>query len=113
MDQKFLPLGNGGGLTIIQNKKIGQVVISKAGRDKGKPFLIIEIVNENYVMAVDGDLRKVENPKMKNVKHLQFTNIIAEDVVELLSKGILPENHIIRKSLKNLINARENYGKEV
>ncbi|QGU00801.1 hypothetical protein SYNTR_2207 [Candidatus Syntrophocurvum alkaliphilum] len=64
-------------------------------------------------MIVDGDLRKVESPKMKNIRHLQFTNFVADDVVEYLNKGINPDNHIIRKNLKKIMDARETNGKEV
>ena len=58
---------------------LGQVVKSKAGRDSGKNFLIYEIIDEEYVKIVDGDLRKVDKPKIKKLKHLNVsTNIVQE-----------------------------------
>lgn len=45
---------------------IGQVVKSRAGRDKGRIFLVLDIVDNQYVKIVDGDLRKLDNPKQKN-----------------------------------------------
>ncbi len=47
---------------------IGQFVKSKAGRDKDRIFIIIEIVDEVYVRIVDGDLRRIESPKRKKIK---------------------------------------------
>lgn len=51
----------------------GRVVISKAGRDKGNLFVIISVKDDKVYIA-DGKLHKIENPKKKNCKHLQFTN---------------------------------------
>jgi len=36
---------------------IGRLVKSKAGRDKGRLFLILQIIDEHYVFIADGDLR--------------------------------------------------------
>lgn len=44
---------------------VGQVVKSRAGRDRGRTFLIYEILDEDFVLVVDGDLRKLKNPKRK------------------------------------------------
>lgn len=82
--------------------RIGKVAYSKAGRDAGRPFVIISLVDEKFVLVADGDLRKIENPKLKNIKHVQITNIIAEDVKNYLVNGEMPENHIIRKNLKKI-----------
>lgn len=54
---------------------LGQIVFSKCGRDKGRPFIVISIETE-YVHLVDGELRTVEKPKLKKKKHVQKTNTI-------------------------------------
>ena len=54
--------------------KKGMVVISKSGRDKGNFFVVIKS-DDKCVYIADGKLRKIENLKKKNVKHLQRTNI--------------------------------------
>ena len=36
----------------------GQVVRSKKGRDEGKVFVIIDIIDKDYLYLVDGKLRK-------------------------------------------------------
>ena len=61
---------------------IGQVVKSKAGRDKDKLFVVLEIVDESYVMLVDGRLRKLDNPKKKKVKHLGLYSSVISDLSE-------------------------------
>ncbi len=61
---------------------IGQVVKSKAGRDKDKLFIVLEIVDGSYVMLVDGRLRKLGNPKKKKIKHLGLYSSIISDLSE-------------------------------
>ena len=56
---------------------VGKVVYSKAGRDKGK-FMMIISANGNLPLVCDGKERPLERPKLKNPKHLQFTNILLE-----------------------------------
>ena len=50
--------------------KIGQIVFSKAGRDKDKALTVISS-NDSEVFVVDGKERPLERPKLKNPKHLK------------------------------------------
>ena len=52
----------------------GKVVISKAGRDKGQMFVVVN-VKEDRIYICDGKIRKLSSPKSKNIKHLQKTNM--------------------------------------
>lgn len=90
---------------------LARVVISKSGRDQGRMFVIVKVVNERFVMIVDGDLRKIENPKLKNIRHLQMTNFKAEDVAVYLARGELPANHVIKRNLKQIREARDQMGR--
>lgn len=75
-------------------------------------MVIIDLINEQYCMVADGDLRKIDKPKMKNIKHLQMTKMKATSVLEGLARGEIPENHVIRKELGTLKGIRELEGKE-
>lgn len=55
----------------------GSIVYSKAGRDKTKMLLVLE-VKDGYAYVADGSLRTVEKLKKKKLKHLQKTNRIFE-----------------------------------
>ena len=61
--------------------EIGSVVRAKAGRDKDKFFLVKE-VSEGFAYICDGKRRKLENPKKKNLIHLELTNTTAEDSMD-------------------------------
>lgn len=81
--------------------KPGDLVISARGRDKGRIFMVVGVTNEAYVYIADGSLRKLENPKKKKIKHLEFSGHASErtalepkDVTDLT-------NASLRKLLKN------------
>lgn len=96
----------------ISRDLVGQVVYSKSGRDKGKPMVVIDVVNDGFCLLVDGDTRRIEKPKLKNLKHIQITHQRAEDVLEILNRGEIPTNHIIKKNLSNIQGIGEKNGKE-
>jgi len=52
---------------------VGRVVRSKAGRDAGRLFLVVGVSDEEHLLLADGDLRKVEKPKKKKLRHLAAT----------------------------------------
>ena len=55
--------------------EIGQVVFSKCGRDKGRAFVVLSIEDE-YVFLSDGQLRPLNKPKKKKIKHTQPTHTV-------------------------------------
>ncbi|OOB78016.1 MAG: hypothetical protein ATN33_02595 [Epulopiscium sp. Nele67-Bin001] len=65
---------------MVDKYVVGQIVLSKSGRDKGRPFIIIG-VDDDFVYIADGMLRKIESPKRKKMKHVQPTNQIAEKIL--------------------------------
>lgn len=67
---------------------IGSVVFSRAGRDKGRFFLVTEIVDDIYVRLADGDVRKLDKPKLKKVRHLKNTGDILDGIAEKIEKGV-------------------------
>lgn len=81
---------------------IGQIVTSKAGRDKDRLFVIIDIIDDKYVLIADGDLRKIEKPKKKKVRHLLKQNIINHDIKEMLEKNQKIDNIYLRRELEKL-----------
>lgn len=81
----------------------GQVVYSKSGRDKCRPFIVYDF-DDNYVYIIDGDLRKIENPKKKNKKHIQIVDKIDYNIKMKLDDNLYLNDADIRKALKAYIN---------
>jgi ribosomal protein L14E/L6E/L27E len=77
---------------------VGQVVFSKAGRDKGHAFIVIDH-KEPFVYLCDGKLRRLENPKKKKDKHIQTTGFVDKELMVILENQSRINNADIRKSL--------------
>lgn len=78
--------------------KIGQVVISKAGHDKGE-LAVIAGFDKDKVLVCDGKHRLLEKPKCKNPKHLEVTHM-------LLNKDSMATNRKLRQTLNKIANPR-------
>lgn len=63
---------------------LGKLAYSKAGRDKGKFFIIVGILDAKYVYISDGDMRKIEKPKKKKIKHIVIMNCAADNIKNML-----------------------------
>jgi ribosomal protein L14E/L6E/L27E len=79
---------------------IGQMVKSKAGRDKGNIFIVVDVLDDEYVLIADGDIRKLDNPKKKKVKHLIVYNTISYDIKEKIENKQKFNNAFIRKQIE-------------
>ena len=89
------------------NAAIGQVVYSIAGRDTGKVFVITQVIDINYVLVSDGDLRRVEKPKKKKIRHLKFSSIIVDSIAQKINCGMKLTNADIRKALTDIKNKED------
>ena len=67
--------------------ELGRVTFSQQGHDKGRAFVIVDVVDELYVLIADGDARRLEHPKKKQKKHLHTTPIVATEIARALSQG--------------------------
>ncbi|MCX8131373.1 MAG: KOW domain-containing RNA-binding protein [Clostridia bacterium] len=81
---------------------LGQVVYSKVGRDAGRKFIIYDIIDDAYVVIADGDLRRIDKPKKKKLKHLGITSEIIVTLNEKLVNKHKVTNSEIRKALAAL-----------
>lgn len=81
----------------------GDIVISRAGHDAGQPFIVIAQVNADFVLIADGSTRRMENPKLKRIKHLRA----------VANSGITsPTNAALKKRIKQFISDRRLYAEK-
>ena len=80
--------------------EVGSVVISKAGRDRGRIFLVIEEVDADFVRIANGELRKLDRLKKKRRKHLKPTGAVVQALRDRLSAGEKVEDHELRAWLR-------------
>ena len=76
------------------------LIVSKAGRDKGQLFFVID-ADEQYVYLADGKSRKLEKPKRKKRRHVLF---VAADE-NRLSEKIRGEARITNSELRKTLAA--------
>ena len=77
----------------------GVVAVSRAGRDAGKYFVILEVQDDQHVLIADGELRKVHKPKRKKLKHLWIRPYVAESIRDCLKEQKLLMDSALRKAL--------------
>ena len=90
---------------MLREYEIGRIVISKRGRDKGHPFVIVGI-DGVYLYLADGKLRKLEKPKKKKPIHVQITESISQETAGKLAAGSLRDADL-RKVLLRFGNSGE------
>jgi ribosomal protein L14E/L6E/L27E len=87
--------------------KVGEIVRSTAGRDKGSYYLVIDNESKNKLKVVDGVKRKFNNPKYKNSKHIESTGEISEQFLSWLNSKKRVRSEDVRLVLKDYLSKEE------
>ena len=77
----------------------GRVVLSTQGRDEGRYFIVLKVIDENFVLMADGLTRKVDHPKKKKIKHLRPKPILVN-----VDGSTLPNKHLQDSDLRRYLN---------
>lgn len=77
------------------------IVISTAGRDKGKLFFVLETEGD-FLLLADGKTRRLESPKRKKRKHTAFRAHGDCRVAEKIRSGEKFTNSELRRTLAQL-----------
>ena len=81
--------------------ELGRIVRAHAGRDKGKYFAVVEIVDDNFVRIADGVSRRLASPKLKKVKHLEAMPQMVDGIADKLRDNQKVFDAELRKAIKN------------
>jgi large subunit ribosomal protein L14e len=95
---------------MICELQLGQLVCSKAGRDRNGYYLVTGTEGDCFIYLVDGSRRLVEKPKRKNIRHVQTTNKIAHEIAVKLAAGMRISNGDIRQAISYLTKAEKEEG---
>ena len=79
--------------------KVGDIVLSTAGRDSGKYYVVVETA-ENFVFICDGDLHKTDKPKKKKVKHVKATCCTSEYIATKIAEEAKVTNTELRRAVQ-------------
>ena len=78
---------------------LGVIVVSKQGRDKDKPCIILGWLPGDFALVADGRRRTVAKPKKKNMKHLIYTQYRPEELAVKFQNGDQVTDRMIREEL--------------
>ena len=87
---------------MISDIQIGSIVISKSGRDKGKPFVVTQTA-DGYAFLCDGKTRPVSNQKKKKFMHLQQTSSVSREIAQKLEIGDTLLDADFQKAIKQFM----------
>lgn len=68
--------------------KVGGLVSSLQGHDKGRKYLVVKI-DGDFAYCVDGKFKPINNPKKKRLKHLSCLHISFEKLQDKLKNNKL------------------------
>ena len=81
----------------------GSIVKSMMGRDAGRIFVVMEVIDDEYLSLADGKVRPLERAKKKKKKHVQFfAQAQTSRVIEKLHRGDKVLNSELRRLLKEV-----------
>ncbi len=98
-----------------EEPKLGQIVKALRGRDQERYAVIVGIADNRYVLIADGDKRKFDQPKKKNMLHLELTNFVSTEVSNSLRETGKVTNGKLRFALAKFLESMdtEGDGKEI
>ncbi|TCS94164.1 KOW domain-containing RNA-binding protein [Hazenella coriacea] len=83
--------------------QLGQIVRVLRGREAGCYAIVIGFEKPHFVWLADGDQRKFDRPKKKNVKHIQLTNQVVEEVANVINELGRVNNAKLRYALNQYL----------
>lgn len=84
--------------------QIGQLVLVTRGRDTGQYGIIIRLLDDRFVLIADGDKRKFDCPKKKNLQHLEIIDYVSPEVQSSIAETGRVTNGKLRFALTKFIN---------
>jgi large subunit ribosomal protein L14e len=82
----------------------GQIVLIKNGRDAGEYGIIIRLIDERFVLIADGAKRKFDNPRRKNIRHLELTDYVSPEIQRSINETGRATNGKLRFALAAYLN---------
>ena len=96
----------------MQEFKVGQIVQSIQGHDKGQLYTVVDVLKDR-VLICDGEFKLLDKPKSKNMIHIKGHNYIDSEIATKIKNGLKINDQMIYHSIvkfKKLV--KENmYGK--
>jgi large subunit ribosomal protein L14e len=86
--------------------RIGQFVKVLRGKDEDSYAVVIAIIDDKFVMIADGDKRRFDQPKKKNVLHLMLQPAFSHEVISSLQETGRVTNAKLRYAIQKYAHAK-------
>lgn len=84
--------------------RIGQIVRIVQGREAGQYAVVIDVLDGRFVLLADGEKRKYDRPKRKNMQHIELMDFISPEVQNSLLETGRVTNGKLRFAVSKFIN---------
>jgi large subunit ribosomal protein L14e len=83
---------------------IGQIVLPLKGREAGTYSVVVQQLDERFVLIADGDKRKFDRAKRKNIGHLQLFDYVSPEVHNSIIESGRVTNGKLRYAVSKFVN---------
>ena len=86
----------------------GDIVLALRGRDSERMFVVVGLIDDDYVFIADGKSRKADLPKKKKIKHISLEKKAGAGFIESLNlKNGKFTNSVLRKIISEYLNSQK------
>ena len=79
----------------LQAPSLGSLCISLAGHDKGRTYVIVEVIDSEFAAVADGVYRSIKTPKKKRLKHLKIMyGSVENEIIAKITEKTLKDNEL-------------------
>lgn len=87
-----------------RSPRIGQVVRIVQGREADQFAIVIQVLDDRFVLLADGEKRKYDRPKKKNLHHIELVDYISPEVQSSLLETGRVTNGKLRFAISKFVN---------
>lgn len=84
--------------------RIGQVVRIVQGREAEQYMVVIDLLDDRFVLLADGEKRKFDRPKKKNLQHVELMDFVSPEVQNSLLETGRVTNGKLRFAVTKFMN---------
>ena len=85
---------------------LGRFALSRAGRDKGRYYMIVGTEGTEFVLLADGHHRPIKHPKRKKLKHLRLQPERDETIAAQLQGGQPIYDQHVRQAISAMLEGK-------
>jgi len=83
--------------------RIGRIVRILRGKDRHGYAVIVGLVDDRFVLIADGDKRRFDEPKKKNLLHLELLPAVSSEVADSMEETGRVTNAKLRFAVQKYI----------